>query len=243
MHHGRVLIVIPTYNEAENIGELLQQLLTLYPDIHVLVVDDHSSDNTQDIVRSLQERHGERLFLLPRNGKNGRGSAVLDGFGFALDRGYDVVMEMDADFAHQPEDVALFLEKIDGYDFLTGSRYLPQSRMHHRAAGRKVISKLANIYARAVLGIPLSDYSNGFRAYSRRALTTLDRGAILSTGYVVLSEVAYQLHRNGMRIGEIPVTFFDRRRGTSNFGLHEIVDGFLTILKIRWHYAARTKRR
>ncbi|MEI8229675.1 MAG: polyprenol monophosphomannose synthase [Candidatus Peregrinibacteria bacterium] len=234
MPNAPTLIIIPTYNEKENIDELLKRLFALYPTIDVLVVDDHSPDGTQDLVRDRQKEYGERLILIGREGKNGRGSAVLEGFSFALQHGYQQVIEMDADFSHQPEDIRLFLDTIRTCDFVTGSRHLAGSVMHQRGLGRRIISVLANTYARLVLGIPLTDYSNGFRCYSRRALESLRPEDIQSKGYVVLSETAYQLYRNNMRIGEVPVTFYDRARGTSNFGLHEILEGFVAILRIRF---------
>ncbi len=235
MDSGRTLIVIPTFNERPNIVQLADRLLELYPQADVLVVDDSSKDGTADAVREAQARHGTgRLQLLVRFGKGGRGSAVLAGFQKALDGPYAYAMEMDADFSHKPEEIALFWEKIKTCDCVIGSRYLPGSEIHHWGWKRTFFSHYANMYARAVLKIPLSDYTNGFRLYTRRALESIDPSMIDAKGYVVLSEVAYQLHKKNMRFGEVPTVFVNRRRGASNLGFHEISEAFFSILRIRW---------
>ncbi len=235
----RTLIVIPTFNERDNIVPLTDRLLELYPQADVLVVDDGSPDGTADVIHSAQVRHGTRLQLLSRSGKNGRGSAVLDGFSRALAGGYELAFEMDADFSHRPEEVALFFPQMQQFDMVVGSRYVPGSEIREWGPKRKIFSRFANGYARLVLGIPLKDYTNGFRCYTLRALEAIDRDAIDAKGYVVLSEVAYQLHRKGMRIGEVPTLFINRRRGTSNLGFHEINEAFFSVLRIRWPRLSR----
>jgi dolichol-phosphate mannosyltransferase len=236
VHESRTLIIIPCFNERENIVELIDRILQLYPWMHVMVVDDSSPDGTAELVKKAQERHGEKLILLERKGKGGRGSAVLEGFKKAIADNYELAFEMDADFSHKPEEISKFLEKIHDADMVVGSRYLPGSEIHHWGWKRTFFSRWANRYARFVLKIPMSDYTNGFRCYRREALEALDMGAIEAKGYVVLSEVAYQLFLKGKRIAQVPTVFVNRRRGISNLSFHEIKEAFMSVLRIRWKY-------
>jgi len=236
----RTLIIIPTFNEAENIGRLTQRLLQIDTSIHVLVIDDASPDGTAEIVKAQEITSVGRLKVLKRTKKGGRGSAILEGFRIGLAEGYELFFEMDADFSHNPEEIPSFLKKIDeGYDMVLGSRYLPESQIYDWGAKRTFFSKWANVYARIVLKIPITDYTNGYRCYTRRAVAGLDMEVIEAKGYVVLSEVAYQLHLKGFRIGEVPTIFINRRRGISNLGWHEIKEAFLSVLRIRWKNMTR----
>ncbi len=238
MEQPRILVIIPTFNEAQNIVPLIDRLLALYAHADVLVVDDSSRDGTAELVRAAKARYGKRLDLLVRQGKGGRGSAVLEGFRRALDGGYTYGLEMDADFSHRPEEIALFLPKMGECDCVIGSRYLPGSEIRDWGWKRTVFSGLANRFARFILRMPLSDYTNGFRCYTRRALQAVEPSRIDAKGYVVLSEVAYQLHKKGMRFGEVPTLFVNRRRGVSNLGFHEINEAFFSVLRIRWPRAS-----
>lgn len=241
---GPTLITIPTFNEAENIGKLCARLLDMYPDVHVLVVDDASPDGTAHAVEELQKKFGGRLHLMKRTGKGGRGSAVLDGFRFGLKRYYSLFFEMDADFSHSPEEIPLFLRKMaEGCDMVLGSRYLPGSKIYDWGWKRTFFSRYANRYARFVLGIPMTDYTNGYRCYTREAIEALDMDVIEAKGYVVLSEVAYQLHLKAKKIGEVPTIFVNRRRGISNLSGHEIKEAFLSVLRIRFKQAYSSRRR
>jgi len=231
----RLLIVIPTYNEAENIQALLVRLRELYPDADVLVVDDGSPDGTADIVESMHARD-PHVLLLRRSGKGGRGSAVLAGFSQGLLDSYTHMIEMDADFSHKPEEIQSMTEKIRSSDMVVGSRYLPGSEIHDWGIKRIIFSKLANVFARWMLRIPISDYTNGFRCYTREAVESLEMDRIDARGYVVLSEVAMQLHLKGKTIGEVPTIFANRRRGFSNLTSKEIREAFLSVLRIRKLY-------
>ena len=229
----RILVIIPSYNESENILSLVDAIHTDYPAIDIMVVDDNSPDGTAELLQKEQNRFDDHLHIVVRTGKGGRGSAVLEGFRRALVTGYDLVFEMDADFSHKPEEIQRFLEAIQGYDMVVGSRYLPGSEIHNWGWKRTFFSKWANRYARLVLGIPISDYTNGFRCYTKEALSMLDMSAIEAKGYVVLSEVAYQLHKKGMRIAEVPTVFVNRCRGESNLGFHEIFEAFFSVIRVR----------
>jgi dolichol-phosphate mannosyltransferase len=230
----RICIVIPCFNERENIGELVQTILQLYADVGVLVVDDQSPDGTARIIRDLVPQYQGRLELLERQGKGGRGSAVLAGFVQCLQQPYEYFIEMDADFSHKPEEIALLLQKIQTCDIVIGSRYLPGSAIRNWGWKRTFFSALANRFARFVLRIPISDYTNGFRCYTRAAILALDMQAIDAKGYVVLSEVAYQFYKKHLLFGEVPTEFVNRRRGISNLTKHEVIEAFRSVLRIRW---------
>ncbi len=226
------LVIIPTFNEAENIAELVSRLTSLYPNVDVLVVDDGSPDGTAARVEAVAKTD-PRVLLIKRSGKGGRGSAVLAGFRYGLERDYQSFIEMDADFSHKPEEIVLMIEKIKECYMVVGSRYLPGSEIHECGVKRTVFSYLANKFARLMLGIPISDYTNGFRYYRRRAIESLALDRIDAKGYVVLSEVAMQLHCRKMRIGEVPTVFVNRRRGISNLTSKEIKEAFQSILRIK----------
>ena len=236
MDSSNTLIVIPSFNERENIGNLIERIFELHSSINILIVDDGSPDGTADVVRQLQSKFPNQLHLIVREGKGGRGSAVLTGFQFGLEKGFDLIFEMDADFSHKPEEITLFLEKIQECDMVIGSRYLPGSEIHHWGWKRTFFSHFANKYARFILRIPISDYTNGFRCYSRKAIESLNFDGIEAKGYVVLSEIAYQLFRKGMRISEVPTVFVNRRRGISNLSFYEIKEAFLSVIRIRLRY-------
>lgn len=228
-----VLVVIPSYNERENIGSLVEKILETDPSIDVLVVDDNSPDGTADIVRKTGG-FGTRLYLIVREMKNGRGGAVLDGFRYGLKnkKNYSYFFEMDADFSHSPDEIPRFLEKIQDCDLVIGSRYRSGSKIIGWPITRKVFSKLANIYARCLLRIPITDYTNGYRLYRREVLENLDYKAIEASGYIVLSEVAFQIYLTGYRIGEVPTVFINRRRGLSNLSFNEIHSALRSVFRL-----------
>ncbi|MSR87254.1 glycosyltransferase [Candidatus Peribacteria bacterium] len=245
MPNKPTLIIIPSFNERQNIVQLIDRLFELYSDIDILVVDDSSPDGTADVVRQAQARInidpaivgvGERpLRLLVREGKGGRGSAVMEGCQIGIKEGYDTLMEMDADFSHKPEEVQRLRDKLgNGCDCVIGSRYVPGAEIREWGRKRTFFSHWANVYARFILSIPINDYTNGFRAYTRRAMEAIDFEKIDATGYVVLSEFAWQIHKAGLIFAEVPTLFVNRRRGTSNLGFPEINEAFFSVLRIRW---------
>jgi dolichol-phosphate mannosyltransferase len=199
----KTLVVIPTYNERDNVAALCEGLLARPEGLHVLVVDDNSPDGTAAAAREVAARHPGRVDVLCR------------------------------DFSHRPEEIPLFLEAAAEADVVVGSRYLPASRIVNWPRSRRFFSKWANRYARFFLGIPISDYTNGYRCYRRAAVEALDPGAVNATGYVVLSEVAYQLHLRGFGFADVPTEFVNRRRGESNLSVGEIVSAFAAILRLR----------
>lgn len=228
-----ILVVIPTYNERDNVGALCDELLARPERPDVLVVDDNSPDGTAAEAEEVAQRYPGRLHVLRRGGKGGRGGAVLDGFAWGLGGRYEYFFEMDADYSHSPGEIPRFLEAARGADVVVGSRYLPASRIVNWPRARRFFSRFANRYARFFLRIPITDYTNGFRCYRRAALEALDADAINASGYVVLSEVAYQLYRRGFRFAEVPTEFVNRRRGESNLSPSEIISAFVGVLRLR----------
>lgn len=240
--YSKTAIVVPTYNEKENIRKLIQTIFGISRDMKIIIVDDNSPDKTGDIVDALKKKY-PNLDIIHRKEKNGRGGACVAGFKKALSEGYEYIFEMDADFSHDPKDIPIMLDKIqDGYGMVIGSRYMKKSKIVNWGLKRTVFSKFANIYARVILGIPISDYTNGYRVYTKKALESINYERIEAVGYIVLSEMAYQLHRQGFKIGEIPIVFVNRERGISNLSIHEITCAFTTVLRIKWDYMVKYKK-
>lgn len=237
---SKLLVVIPCYNESRTINRLVDFILDTYEDIDILVVDDNSPDGTADIVRSICGQN-DRVNLMVRDKKDGRGGAVLDGIQWALERNtYDRIMEMDADFSHDPHEIPKLLAAASKTDVVIGSRYLKASRIVNWPLGRRAFSRCANFYAKTLLGIPIHDYTNGYRLYSKDAARAIDRSAIQSKGFIVLSAIAYQLHKAGFTFSEVSTVFVNRDRGKSNFDLGEIWDAFTGIMKVKRQTKAST---
>ena len=226
-------VVIPTYNERENIGELIPRVLEV-PRFRVLVVDDNSPDGTAEIVRDLA-RGEPRIGLLSRPGKQGLGRAYLAGFRRALDEGAEFICEMDADFSHDPRYLPdLLAAAEERYDLVLGSRYVRGGGTVNWGLARQLISRGGNVYARAILGLPVSDATGGFRCYRRRVLETLDLGAIQSNGYSFQIEMVYRTRRAGFRVGEVPIIFPDRRVGQSKMSRRIVLEALLTVWRLRF---------
>ncbi|NLE77076.1 MAG: polyprenol monophosphomannose synthase [Chloroflexi bacterium] len=231
-----VVVVIPTYNERDNLPLVARQLLALPLPLRILVVDDNSPDGTGALADDLAAQE-PRLEVLHRAGKGGRGSACLAGFRRALDdAATSHVVEMDADLSHDPGELPGLLAMAETYDVVVASRYLPGSRIVNWGWQRRVFSRVANLYARGLLAIPIHDYTNGYRCYRRAALATLPLDEIRTSGYIVLSEMAYALFRQGRTFGEAPTVFVNRQRGKSNTNLNEIKQAFWGIWQIRSRY-------
>ncbi len=233
-----ILIVVPTYNERENIGTLIDDIATQPSTVDILVIDDGSPDGTADIVREKQKHIGEeRLKLVVRaEGKAGRGSACLYGFRYALDHGYRAAIEMDADLSHNPADIPRFIERLDDADVIVGSKYVRGGKVIGWGWYRTLLSRGANLYARMILRLPIHDYTNGYRCYGPRALRLIPHLPIDGTGFTVIPQMSFFLHRAGLKFVEIPITFTNRRRGTSNMSLKEVTESFLTVLKLRFKH-------
>jgi dolichol-phosphate mannosyltransferase len=231
-----VAVVIPTYNERDNVSPLVEALLRLELNLHIIVVDDNSPDGTGAVADKLALGHPQ-LRVLHRTGKGGRGAAVLVGFRAALSTSADLFVEMDADLSHDPAELPRLLDAAADYDLVIASRDVPGGRVVNWPWRRSLFHHLANLSARLLLGIPVRDYTNGYRVYCRHVLESLDFDGIDSTGYIVLSEMLVQVHRAGFCIGEVPSIFVNRQRGVSNTTPAEIAEAFTGILKLRRRYA------
>ncbi len=226
-------MIVPTYNERENLAPLVTLLRALPGNIHVLVVDDRSPDGTGEIADALAAAD-DRIHVLHRAGKLGLGTAYKSGFAYGLDHGYDFLCTMDADFSHDPESLPKLLDKADlGYDLVVGSRYVPGGRIVGSTRTRKLVSHSANWLARTMLGIAVRDCTAGFRCYRRHVLETIDLTTIISSGYSFLVEMAFYCQQAGLRIGEVPITFVNRTRGASKISKAEIFKAMLTLFRLR----------
>ncbi len=226
------LVIIPTYNERENIPNLIPLVLA-QPRLSILVVDDGSPDGTGDIVAELMA-DDERVHLLRRAGKQGLGTAYLAGFRYALDHGADYVFEMDADFSHDPKYLPDLLGAAETiYDLVIGSRYVAGGGTTDWGVIRRFISRGGNIYAGLILGLPLSDMTGGFRCYRSRALRAIDLDKVRSNGYSFQIEMAYRVHQAGLRVGEVPIIFPDRRVGMSKMSKNIVFEALINVVKLR----------
>jgi dolichol-phosphate mannosyltransferase len=209
------LVIIPTYNERENVTEIIARLLELPSSVDVLVVDDGSPDGTAEVVRALAERE-PRVHLLERPRKMGLGSAYREGFRFALEHGAEYVFEMDADFSHDPAAIPEFLEAARDADLVLGSRYLDgKVTVVNWPLDRLILSYTANLYTRLVTGLPVQDATGGFKCFRRRALEAVRLDRVASDGYAFQIEMSFKCWKKGLRIREIPIVFTDRRAGVS----------------------------
>lgn len=240
--HGRALVIVPTYNEKENIARLIGRIRSQPGDIHVLVVDDNSPDGTGALVDGLAAADAG-VSVLHRPGKLGLGTAYKAGFAFGLERAYGYICTMDADFSHSPENLPTLLSKAsDGYDLVVGSRYVPGGAVEGWPQSRKILSYAANLLAHTVLGVSVRDCTAGFRCYRRQVLERIDLDAIFSSGYSFLIEMAFHVQRAGFVCGEVPITFVNRTEGTSKISKSEIYKACYTLLRLRtqalpWEWA------
>lgn len=229
----RCLVIVPTFNERDNLPRLIPLIIEQDERLHVLVVDDASPDGTGDVADRLAQR-SERIHVLHRSGKLGLGTAYLDGFGWGLERGYDVLFEMDADFSHDPGHLPQFLQAIEDYDVVLGSRYL-----HGRVTvvnwpiGRLLLSYFANVYARWVTGLPIADATGGFKCFRSEVLAALDLHRVESNGYAFQIEMSFRAWKRGFRIGEIPITFVDRDIGESKMSKRIVREAVWRVWKLR----------
>lgn len=227
------LIVIPTYNERENLPLLIPEVLDAVPAAQVLVVDDNSPDGTGDWVAEFA-RSEDRVHLLSRPGKQGLGRAYVAGFQWALERGYDVVVEMDADFSHRPCDLPELLAALEsGADFAVGSRYVAGGGTKNWGWLRRMISRGGGLYSRLILGFPLNDWTGGFNAWTKPVLESIGLSGITSNGYSFQIELKYKALKKGFQGREVPILFEDRRIGQSKMSLKIVIEAFYRVWLLR----------
>ena len=211
---GRIVVVIPTYNEKENLERIVARVRTALPEVHVLVADDNSPDGTGAIADRLASED-DHVQVMHRAGKQGLGAAYLAGFDWALEHGYDVVIEMDADGSHQPEQLHRLLEKLRTADLVLGSRYVKGGSVVNWPKSREVLSRGGNVYTRIMLGVPLKDATGGYRAFRASTLRTLDLSGVESKGYCFQVDLARRAVQAGLRVAEVPIEFVERELGDS----------------------------
>ncbi|MCQ2182530.1 MAG: polyprenol monophosphomannose synthase [Bacteroidales bacterium] len=232
----KTLVIIPTYNEIENISGIVHAVLSKEEGFDVLVIDDGSPDGTAEAVKSMQQEFGERLHLIERSGKLGLGTAYLAGFEYALERDYEYVFEMDADFSHNPDDLPRLLDACvnGGADMSVGSRYCNGINVVNWPIGRILISYCASIYVRTVLGFRIYDSTAGFVCYSRKVLETIDLDKVKMKGYGFQIEMKYSVRKLGFRITEVPVIFVNRREGVSKMSGSIFGEAFWGVMALRF---------
>ena len=226
-------IVISTYNERENIQELIEKIFSYAPTCEVVVVDDHSPDGTWKMVEEISAKN-PRVHLIHRIQERGRGSAGIAGFRYALERGAEVIFEMDADFSHDPRYLPYFLSAIKDYDVVSGSRYIQNGQDVDRGWARRLITFGANVYIRQILRLKLRDCSSGYRCFRAEVLRNMQLETMKSVGPSIVQETLLRACQMGYRILEIPIVFNDRKKGQTKLTYRHLVNGFMMVLRLRW---------
>lgn len=227
------LVVVPTYNEIENLPRIVDSILEHAPQTHILIVDDNSPDGTGAVADELSEARPGQVFVLHRARKEGLGQAYVEGFKFALDHGYDLIVQMDADFSHDPRYLPEFFEAIETHDLVIGSRYVNGISVVNWDLKRLILSKAASFYVRLITRMPIADTTTGFKCWRREALLAVGLDRLVSNGYAFLAEMSYRAHRKGMRITEVPIIFVERRLGRSKMSGSIMIEGVLSVLRMR----------
>lgn len=226
------LVIVPTYNEIENVKVLIPELMKLKSQFDVLFVDDSSPDGTGQYISEISKQNS-RVHLLSRTKKEGLGKAYIAGFNWGLDKGYDTLTEMDADFSHRPVDLDAILQIIDQHDVVIGSRYVPGGQTVNWGIIRKLISRGGSLYSKIILGFPTNDWTGGFNTWKRQALIDIDLSSIQSNGYSFQIELKYKAQKKGYKIKEYPIVFEDRRVGQSKMSLKIVLEAFYKVWMIR----------
>ncbi|MEO0255483.1 MAG: polyprenol monophosphomannose synthase [candidate division WOR-3 bacterium] len=228
----KILIIIPTYNEKDNIKELIDKIFSLGIELDILVVDDNSPDGTWEIVENIRKEN-KRVNLILRKKKEGLGVAYRDGFKWAIEKNYDIIIHLDADFSHDPEEIPNFIKKIeDGYDVVVGSRYLNGVTVVNWPLKRLLLSYFANLYARILSGVKVKDLTSGYKAFRRDVLENIPWKEVSSGGYGFQIETVYYPYWMGYKICEIPIIFVERRKGKSKMSKKIILEAFFLIIKL-----------
>lgn len=228
------IVIIPTFNEKENIEKIIRKVLSLEPSFHVLIIDDGSPDGTAAIVKDLQTTFSNRLFLIERAGKQGLGTAYITGFKYALKKGYTYIFEMDADFSHNPDDLPrLYQTCLDGADVAIGSRYTKGGNVKNWPADRVFISYGASVYTRLITWMPVKDCTAGFVCYHRKVLEKLPLDKVRFVGYAFQIEMKYRAWKAGFKLKEVPITFIDRKEGISKMSKNIVREAIFGVWKMR----------
>lgn len=228
------LVIIPTFNEKENIEKMIRKVFTLPTSFHLLIVEDNSPDGTANIVKSLQKEYPDQLFMLERKGKLGLGTAYIAGFKWGLEKGYDYIFEMDCDFSHNPDDLErLYSAAVNGADLAIGSRYISGINVVNWPLGRVLMSYFASMYVRIVTGMKIMDTTAGFKCYRRNVLENIDFEKIRLVGYGFQIEMKYTAVKFGFNVVEVPIVFTDREEGTSKMSGGIFNEALWGVLKMK----------
>lgn len=230
------LVIIPTYNEKENIEKMIRKVFSLPHDFHVLIIDDGSPDGTAAIVKKLQKEYNGKLFIEERKGKLGLGTAYIHGFRWAIAQGYDFIFEMDCDFSHNPDDLIRLYQACakEGADVAIGSRYIKGANVVNWPLGRVIMSYYASVYVRIVTGLKIKDTTAGFKCYRRKVLETIDLDLIRFIGYAFQIEMKFMAWKHGFKIVEVPIVFTDRTEGTSKMSKGIFKEAIMGVLEMKW---------
>lgn len=229
----RTVLILPTYNERDNLDRMVGTLLGLYPEADILIADDNSPDGTGEIADGLACRHPHRVCVLHRKAKDGLGRAYVDAFNHVLKMGYEAVVQMDADFSHDPAQVGDLLARLEDHDLVLGTRYLGGIRVINWGLRRLMLSVFATRYVRIITGMKFSDATGGFKAWRGTALTQIDLPTTRAMGYLFQIETTFRAYRQGLRIAEVPIVFYERRAGTSKMQWRIIAEAVLGVILLR----------
>lgn len=230
---ARTLVVTPTYNEAENIGRFIAEVLAQGPEIDILVVDDNSPDGTGDIVEKIKSTNS-RINLIRRPGKMGLGTAYVEGFKYAIKNKYDFIFEMDADFSHSPAEIPNFLKKMSDCDLVVGSRYTNGVRVINWPIRRLILSYGANLYTRIITSMPIKDATGGFKCFKRKVLEAIDLDKVHSNGYSFQIEMNFKAWSKGFKVCEHPIIFMERQSGVSKMSKRIVYEAVLMVWRLKF---------
>lgn len=236
MKEADSLIIIPTYNEKENIENIIRTIFNLKKEFHILVIEDHSPDGTTDIVKVLQNEYPQQLFMIERKGKLGLGTAYIIGFKWAIEHKYDYIFEMDADFSHNPNDLPYLYNAcaVEGYDMAIGSRYATGVNVVNWPMGRVLMSYFASKYVKIVTGLPIHDTTAGFVCYKKQVLETINLDTIRFKGYAFQIEMKFTAFKCGFKIKEVSVIFVNRQKGTSKMNTSIFGEAIFGVIQLKW---------
>lgn len=229
---GKSLIITPTYNEMDNISRLIPELLDRYDNLDILIVDDNSPDGTGTYVEELSKQNS-RIKIIKRSRKLGLGTAYIAGFKYAIQHDYEYIFEMDADFSHDPKEIKNFLEAANQYDLILGSRYVRGVNVINWPMRRLLLSYFANKYTRFITGMPIQDATGGFKCFKRKVLESINLDQIGSNGYAFQIEMTFKVWKKGFKVGEIPIVFVDRVKGTSKMSKKIVREAIFMVWKLR----------
>jgi len=226
------VIIIPCYNEAENIDKLIPLIFRYEKNADILIVDDSSKDNTKEVIKKLQQKYSNKIFTTNRTGERSFALSYVDGFKWALSKDYDFIFQMDGDFSHHPKYLPVLLEQMKDYDLVIGSRYCAKKISTEDWSSRRLVfSLLANFYARVITGLPVSDVTGGFKCFRRNVLEVINLNKIYSKGFAVQIEINFLVYKLGFKIGEVPIIFYGRKYGESKISFKKIIEGLWIPIK------------